>query len=42
MPVPAVKFCWRLSSDEPFSFLVGSNTTLNAPAGNNFGPKISH
>ncbi|MGC2495476.1 hypothetical protein [Candidatus Binatus sp.] len=26
----------------PASFLVGNNTTLNAPAGDNFGPEISH
>jgi hypothetical protein len=27
---------------KPTSFLVGSGTTLNAPAGDNFGPDISH
>jgi hypothetical protein len=27
-------------SIKPFSFLVGNNTTLNAPAGDNFGPEI--
>jgi hypothetical protein len=26
----------------PAAFLVGNNTTLNAPAGDNFGPDISH
>ncbi|MFZ2063224.1 MAG: hypothetical protein WAU82_19610 [Candidatus Binatus sp.] len=26
----------------PASFLVGNNTTLNAPAGDNFGPDLSH
>jgi hypothetical protein len=26
---------------KPFSFLVGDNTTLNAPAGDNFGPDIT-
>jgi hypothetical protein len=29
-------------SVKPFSFLVGNNTTLNAPAGDNFGPEIKH
>jgi len=29
-------------SIKPFSFLAGSNTTLNAPAGDNFGPDISN
>jgi len=27
---------------KPFSFIVGNNTTLNAPAGDNFGPEINH
>jgi hypothetical protein len=27
---------------KPTSFLVGNGTTLNAPAGDNFGPDISH
>jgi sugar lactone lactonase YvrE len=27
---------------KPDSFLVGNNTTLNAPAGDNFGPMIGH
>ncbi len=27
---------------KPFNFIVGNNTTLNAPAGDNFGPQISH
>ena len=29
-------------SVKPFSFIVGNNTTLNAPAGDNFGPEIKH
>jgi DNA-binding beta-propeller fold protein YncE len=29
-------------SIKPDSFLAGANTTLNAPAGDNFGPEINH
>jgi DNA-binding beta-propeller fold protein YncE len=32
----------KAGSLKPDSFLAGANTTLNAPAGDNFGPEINH